>query len=255
MDWKRYWHIILYRAHAELKSEAQLNYMGYFWWLLEPLLNTVLFYVILVFVLEQSTVGTISMLLVGAIIWQWFNSCVANAAVSIFDAGGMLKLIYLPKVILPVISIMISSWKFLFIFALLLVWVWVTGHSPNPAYSALPLLLLLELGVILAIALPLSAIMPYVPDARLAVDALLRSVMLISGILFPIEKVPIAYRELFYLNPMAVLITAFRDVLLYDRWPRWDQLGYVVIFCLVMLAGTAWLFVRVDRSLVKAIHR
>ena len=37
----------VYRAYAELKSEAQLNYMGYVWWLLEPLLNTILFYVIM----------------------------------------------------------------------------------------------------------------------------------------------------------------------------------------------------------------
>ena len=255
MDWNRYWHIILYRAYAELKSEAQLNYMGYVWWLLEPLLNTVLFYVIVVFVLQQSTVGTVSMLLVGAIVWQWFNSSVVNAAGSIFDAGGMLKFIYLPKVILPLISILISSWKFVFIFALLLIWVWASGHGVSATYAALPVLLLLELGVILAVSLPLSAIMPYFPDARIAIDALLRSGMLISGIWFPIEKVPIAWRGLFYLNPMAVLITGFRDVLLHGRWPQWDLLGYVAIFCLVSFAGTAWLYARVDRSLVKAIHR
>ena len=41
MQWERYRDIIWYRAYAELKAEAQLNYMGYVWWLLEPLLNTV----------------------------------------------------------------------------------------------------------------------------------------------------------------------------------------------------------------------
>ena len=37
MQWERYRDIIWYRAYAELKAEAQLNYMGYVWWLLEPL--------------------------------------------------------------------------------------------------------------------------------------------------------------------------------------------------------------------------
>lgn len=255
MEWNRYWNIILYRAYAELKAEAQLNYMGYVWWLLEPLLNTVLFYVILVTVLEQSTVGAISFLLVGAITWQWFSASILNAANSIFDAGGMLKYIYLPKIVLPLISVLISAWKFAFLFALLLVWVWISGYPVTIAYAALPLLLLLELGVLLVVSLPLAATMPYFPDARIAVDAVLRSVMLISGILFPIEKVPAAYQGLFYINPMAILIEAFRSILLHGHWPRWDLLGYVALFCVVGLGFTAWLFVRVDRSLVKAINR
>jgi lipopolysaccharide transport system permease protein len=252
MEWRRYWHIVVYRAYAELKSEAQLNYMGYVWWLLEPLLNTVLFYVLLVAVLEQQPIGASSFLLVGAITWQWLNASVLNAATSIFDAGGMLKQIYLPKVVLPLISILTSTWKFIFIFFLLLVWIWINGYRPNPAYAALPLLLLLELGVILSITLPLAVLIPYFPDARIAVDAILRSVMLISGIFF---TVPPAYEKYFYLNPMAVLIVSFRDALMYGTWPPWGLLGYVGLFCALALTFTAWLYVKVDRSLVKAIHR
>jgi hypothetical protein len=57
VEWRRYWNIIVYRTYAELKAEAQLNHMGYIWWLLEPLLNTVLFYLILVAVMEQGKAG------------------------------------------------------------------------------------------------------------------------------------------------------------------------------------------------------
>jgi lipopolysaccharide transport system permease protein len=255
MEWRRYWHIVVYRAYAELKSEAQLNYMGYVWWLLEPLLNTILFYVIMAVVLEQMTVDKISFLLVGAIVWQWLNASLLNAANSIFDAGGMLKQIYLPKIVLPLISILTSAWKFAFIFLLLLAWVWVDGHYPGISYLALPLLLVLELAVILALTLPIAALMPYFPDARIAIDALLRSIMLISGIFFTVDRIPHQYQTYFYLNPMAVLIEAFRDILLYRRWPHWDRLGYVALFCAVAFAFTTWLYARVDRSLVKAIHR
>jgi len=255
MDWHRYWNIVIYRTYAELKSEVQLNYMGYVWWLLEPLLNTVLFYVILVTILEQSTTGAVSFLLVGSITWQWLNSSILSAATSIFDAGGMLKQIYLPKVILPLISILTSTWKFLFIFLLLLIWVWCTGYPPTVTYLALPLILLLQLVVILAFSLPLAAIIPYFPDARVAVDAILRSVMLVSGIFFSVDKLPTVYHFYFYLNPMAVLIEAYRAVLLNGEWPRWDLLSYVAIFSICGLVLTTWLYVRVDRSVVKAIHR
>jgi lipopolysaccharide transport system permease protein len=255
MDWIRYWNIIVYRTYAELKSEAQLNYMGYVWWLLEPLLNTILFYVIMVAVLEQNTGEGVSFTLVGAITWQWLNASVLGASNSIFDAGAMLKQIYLPKVVLPLISVLTNTWKFLFIFLLMLTWIWSNGHVPNVTYVALPLLLLLELLVILTFSLPLAAIMPYFPDARVTVDAGLRSLMLISGILFPVEKLPAAYHFYFYLNPMAILIEAYRDVLLHGQWPHWDLLEYVAIFSICGLALTVGLYAYVDRSLVKSIHR
>ena len=39
---------------------------GYVWWLLEPLLNTVLFMVLMIYVLEQQTTDALSFVLVGA---------------------------------------------------------------------------------------------------------------------------------------------------------------------------------------------
>lgn len=255
MEWKRYWDIILYRTYAELKAEAQLSYMGYLWWILEPLLNTLLFWVLLVAVLEQSTVGAVTFIVIGAITWQWFNASVNGASNSVVDAGGMLRQIYLPKVVLPLISILANAWKFLFLFGLMLISLWATGHSPGLAYLALPLVLALEFLIILACTLPLAFIMPYVPDARVTVDALLRSLMLVSGIFFTVDKLPREFQVYFHLNPMADLIEAFRDILLDDRWPRWDLMLYVTVISIVGLAISAVIHQRTDRSIVKAIHR
>jgi lipopolysaccharide transport system permease protein len=255
MHLDRYRDIVFYRAYAELKAEAQLNYMGYIWWLLEPLLNTVLFYVILVAVLEQSTADAISFVLVGSVVWQWMSASILTASSSIFEAGGMLKHIYLPKIILPLIVLVVTTWKFLFIFAMLLGWVWATGHPLSAAYAALPLLMLLQLALIAAIGLPLAAIIPYFPDARITVDAALRVLMLVSGIFFSIARVPAAYHAYFYLNPMAILIEAYRNILLDGRWPHAGLLAYVAAFSLVALVLTSFLYRRIDRSVVKVINR
>jgi len=255
MGWLRYWDIIVYRTYAELKAEAQLSYMGYVWWILEPLLNTILFYVLLAAILEQSTVGAISFLVVGAVTWQWFNASMMSGANSVVEASGMLRQIYLPKMVLPLISIFTSSWKFLFLFVLLLAFVWATGHPPALAYVALPLLFLLEFMVIVAFTLPLALIMPYFPDARVAIDAVLRSVMLVSGIFFSVSSVPAAYQLYFHLNPLADLIEAYRAVLIDGTWPRWDLMAYVAGLCAIGWIFTIWFHNRVDRSMVKAIHR
>jgi lipopolysaccharide transport system permease protein len=255
MGWQRYWDIIVYRTYAEVKAEAQLSYMGYVWWVLEPLLNTILFYVLMAAIFEQSTFGAIIFTVVGAVIWQWFSASMMGAANSVIDAGGMLRQIYLPKFVLPMIAILSSAWKFIFLFALLIIFVWVSGHLPSITYLALPVLLFLEFTVIVAFTLPLAFIMPYFPDARVTVDALLRSVMLVSGIFFPVTRIPEAYRFYFHLNPMADLMEAFRAVLIDGTWPNWLLMGYVAIISLIALAISAWFHSLVDRSMVKAIHR
>lgn len=255
MKWQRYWDIIIYRTYAELKSEAQLNYMGYVWWLLEPLLNTIMFYAILTLVLESSTVGAISFLLVGSITWQWFASGIMSSVGSIFEAGGMLKFIYLPKIVLPLINILASTWKFLFLFLLLLLWNLCSGHLPSTAYVVLPLILFIQLLLILGVSLPLAALMPYFPDAKVAMDSVLRSLMLVSGIFFSVEQVPPEYHFYFYLNPMAVMIEAYRAILLEGLWPDWGRLLYAACFGLFSVISSFLIYKRIDLSIVKAIHR
>jgi len=255
MGWRRYWDIIIYRTYAELKAEAQLSYMGYVWWVLEPLLNTVLFFVIMAVVLEQSTVDAVAFLVIGAVTWQWFNASMMSASNSVIDAGSMLKQIYLPKAVLPLISIFSGTWKFMFLFVLLLVITWSTGHAPSIAYLALPIVLVLEFLAIVAFTMPLAFIMPYFPDARVTVDAFLRCAMLISGIFFPVAALPHVYQVYFHLNPLADLIEAYRAILINKSWPRWDLMAYVFILSLVGMGIAALIHKRVDRSMVKAIHR
>jgi len=255
MNWLRYWNIILYRTYAELKSEAQLNYMGYAWWLLEPLFNTLIFYTLLVVVMQQSTVGATTFLLVGTVTWQWFNGVTVGSANSIFDAGSMLKFIYLPKIVMPLIAILAHTWKFLFLFILLLIWCWCSGKPPSFAYLALPLIMVLQLATILSVSLPIAAAIPYFPDARLGVDALLRPLMLISGIFFSVSQIPVAYHVYFYLNPMAVLIESYRNVLLDGVWPNWYRLAYVGLFSTVLILIALRIYKKIDLTVVKSIHR
>jgi len=255
MNWKRYWDIILYRTYAEVKSEAQINYMGYVWWILEPLVNTVLFYAILILVMQQSNVGALSFILVGTITWQWFSGCVVSSANTIFDAGGMLKFIYLPKIILPLIHILASTWRFSFLFGLLLVWCLATGRLPTVEWLALPVLLGVQLVVILGVALPLAAIVPYFPDARYAVDVMLRTLMLASGIFFTFDQVPEPYRDWIFFNPMASLIEGYRAVLLRGEWPDLSLLACAAAAGAVSVGVSLLIYKRIDLSVVKSIHR
>ena len=95
--------------------------------------------------------------------------------------------------------------------------------------------------------------MPYFPDGEIVLDTFLRSLMLISGIFFKTGDVSGPLLKLFFLNPMAQLIIAYRAILIHGQWPDWSSLSYVLAFdcCLLVLAYC--IFKKIDRQLVKVL--
>ena len=71
----------------------------------------------------------------------------------------------------------------------------------------------------------------------MVVDNLLMLMMFMSGIFFSADQVPESMRAAFEFNPMVLLISAYRDVLLHNQWPRWGALGYCVALALPILGA------------------
>ena len=57
----------------------------------------------------------------------------------------------------------------------------------------------------------------------------------------------------FYLNPMAVVIETYRQILLEGQWPAWGNIGIVVIISIVGIVGAVLLLKRFDRIYPKVI--
>ena len=79
----RYRDIIVYRTIAGVKAESRQNYLGYLWYVLEPLLTTVIFYLAFAKLMGRGGKEYVMFLLIGLISWQWFESSCLQAAGSI----------------------------------------------------------------------------------------------------------------------------------------------------------------------------
>ena len=81
------------------------------------------------------------------------------------------------------------------------------------------------------------------------VDPLLRLTIQIwfyaSPIIYPISLVPENLRALYYINPMAGIIEAYRDILIYGKMPNSYLVPAVIISIIVLLIGY-WIFKRVE---------
>lgn len=229
----RYFELVFYRAYAGLRSESSRNYLSFAWWIIDPLISMGVYYLVFGVMFGGGMPNFVAFLLIGQVIWQWFGFSVNHCMGSIFQAGGLMSQVYLPKQVFPLVVILMDTVKFVLVFLLLLVFLWSYGLPPTQHYLALPALLLSQFLLNTAFGLFVAALVPFIPDLRFLFEAALFLAFFLSGIFYSVTSMPEHYLHLFYLNPMVNLIDSYRAVLMYHQWPNWERLAVV--------AGVSWL--------------
>lgn len=250
-----YFDLLIYKTYADLKSEASQTYLSFLWWILEPVLYMTVFYVVFGLLFQRGGTGIdfIPFLLCGLTVWKWFDSTVRAGANSIRANAGLMRQVYLPKILFPTITILQNSLKFIIILTILLVFLQIYGKGIGIAYLALPLLIIVELMLIAACTYILAAVVPFLPDIAQFIGNGLVMLMFMSGIFFSGESVPPAYQPYFYLNPMANLVESYRGILLLDEWPDWQPLAWIACLSSVVIWIAYRLMFRFDRIYPKLV--
>lgn len=250
----RRWHyleLVIYKAWADLASEASRAYVGFLWWILEPAFYMGAFYVAFGVGLRGGGVDKALFLLAGLVPWKWFASSVQNGSLAIQNNSGLIQQVYLPKYILPWIVVITNSVKFLIILALLLLLAMSLGHGADATWLALPVLMLVELMLIAALASLTAAVVPLLPDLRLIIDNGITVLMFLSGIFYEVGSLPPRLQAGLRLNPMVPVIEGFRQVVMDHQWPKWGVLGWVVLASLLVYSMAFWVLKRHDRDYPK----
>jgi ABC-type polysaccharide/polyol phosphate export permease len=248
---ERFKDIILYRTIAGIKSEARQRYLSYIWFLLEPLLSTAVFYIAYSQITGKKGSDAILGILIGMILWQWFESSVMSGAGAIKAKFHVLNQFALPKYIFPLVSIFISTWKFLCVSVVIWLLVLIFGHSPNINWLYLPILFFAQLSFIIALALPISIAVTLWNDFQTILNAVFRMLFFISGIFFDPDKIPVDLQKLFFANPLASFIEAGRSIILRNEIPHFERLIPAAIATLFLLAVSWFLHRSYDKRILK----
>jgi len=229
--------LIWYRAVCSLEAEAARSYLGFLWWFIDPLLYLTVFYVVFAVVLNRGGDDFVAFLLAGLVIWKWFEASVKGGANSLTVNMGLIRQVYLKKIIFPVSAVIATSIKSLLVLAIFVLFLLLFGYEISNAWLYLPLLMVVQLCLILGVAIFLSAITPFFPDLTYFVNYGLTLMFFMSGIFFDVSGVDQQAAQFLALNPMLLLIDGYRSVLLEGNLPALIifiyplALGVVLWFC------------------------
>lgn len=252
-NWQYFIDLVFQNARAGLRAEASRGYLGVLWWVIEPVMYMGVFYVAFAHLLNRGDENFVIFLLTGLIVWKWFHATLNTGANSLMANAGLMNQVYVPKIVFPLTNIAVNTFKFMIILTLLLIFLQFTPVKVTWAWTLLPVIVLTQLLLIVAVTSLIAAIMPFFPDLRVILDNILMMFLFLSGIFFDIDKLPANVQGYFMLNPMAALIAMYRKVLLEGVPPDWLQVFGILSFSAAVMILAAWLFRRFDRVYPKII--
>ena len=254
MKTRQYIDLTLTHAWASIRSEAKQTYIGYLWWLLDPLMFIGVYYVVFAKILGSKENDFIVFLTIGIIAYQWFQASVAQGASMIYNAGGLIKRIRLPKTLFPLSKVLHNFWQFIFVFIVYSIVIYgFMGHNPTVYVISVPVIMFTQIMIITGITYVLASLYPFFPDIKHVLQPILRALLFLSGIFFPATKVPESLQFYFYLNPMANLIEAYRDVMLRASWPDYTALLKVNLVAFFLIGVGLYLIRKFESDYAKVI--
>ncbi len=238
--------LLFFLVRRDILVRFQQTVAGFLWIILQPLIQTAIFYVVFGLLARIPTDGVPFQLffLSGFVVWQFFTQVVNNSALGLVGNIHVILKSYFPRLALPLSTVANAAVDFVVCFLVLMVFLLVNGHYPITwRYVLLPVLLFVTAVFASGIGLLFGALMVVFRDMKNLINFIVTIWMYATPIMYPISRVPAKYQIIFYLNPMTSLVDAFRWVFLgQSGLPHYKYLavGFVVAIALWWLGAVAF---------------
>ena len=232
----------------ELKVRYAGSLLGLAWALLYPLALLLVTMMVFTWFLRVPTSGVPAALFLycGLAPWLFSSNTIQSSAFALFANLQLVKNASFPREILPLATVLVGAVDLAVSAALLAGLVFYYRYPVGSALLLVPLLVVIQLVLTLALCLFVSAAVVFYRDVRFLVPIALQFGLYLSPVFYPIDVVPPRGRFWYLLNPFAALINGYRQVILFRTWPAWQPLVCAAIVSVVALVASYEHFKRVE---------
>jgi len=214
------WHyrdLILLFVRRDFIAVYKQTILGPFWFLLQPIITTLIFTVVFSKILGVRTGAVPSTLfyLSGIVVWNYFAACLTRTSDVLVANAGIFGKVYFPRLAVPVASVLVNLITFLLQFLLFVAVLWYYQLSgdviqPNLYLLLLPLLVLQMAALGLGVGILVSALTTKYRDLTFLIGFAVQLWMYATPIVYPATMVPASWQWLYQLNPMTSVVEIFR---------------------------------------------
>ncbi len=224
-------------THRELRGKYKGSVLGFLWTYMNPLLQIIVYSFFFSKILKSGIEAFHLYLIVSMFPFNFFTGGVIQGLGSIRYQGDLVKKVYFPRQVLPIVSLTVNFVNLLISFAIIYSILLVSGWGIDLRIQAwLIPVMIIEYFFALGLALLLSAIEVYFRDIEHIVSVIMMVWMYVTPMFYSIDIIPEQYLPMFYGNPMLYIIGMYQQILYYKVAPDMTYMGKAAIFAVVFLA-------------------
>ncbi len=256
----RYRDLVIMFVRRDFVANYKQTILGPLWFLLQPLLTTLIYILIFGRIAGLSTDGLPMMVfyLSGITVWNYFAETLTKTATVFKDNAQMFGKVYFPRITMPFSIVISNIIRFLIQFALFIaIWIYYffTTDTLHPNYFILltPLLILIMGLLALGFGMIISALTTKYKDLIYLMSFGVQLLMFATPVIYPLSTIGEKYEWLILANPMTSIVETFRYAFLGTGTFKWINLGYSFGFALLVLFFGTIIFNKVERSFTDTV--
>jgi ABC-type polysaccharide/polyol phosphate export permease len=243
----------------DLKTRYVGSFMGFFWSVIHPIVLLVSYTFVFQVIFQirpHPDSGTTSFplfLFCSILPWLFFQDTLQRSSTVIIDNTNLVTKTLFPTEILPLTVMLAGLVNHLVGFGILLAIITVTTGKISAFILLLPLYLLALMLFALGLAWLVASLNVFVRDVSQVLFVVLTFWFWFTPIFFPPEKFPPNLMFLVDWNPMAYVITGYRDCLLRMQLPDLKALAILMGLSLVVFVSGGMFFRIAKREFVDVL--
>jgi homopolymeric O-antigen transport system permease protein len=251
----------------DLRVRYKASAFGYLWTQIAPLLMMLVFWLVFSFFMSSGGIAMFPIFLIVALLpWNFCAEAVAGGARSVIDNANLIKKVFFPREVLPLVSVLSSLVNYLLSLPVMFVVMAIVQLLYPPllgrlnfswTFAYLPVLVIIQTLFLAGVALFMSALAVSFRDTVHLVGILIQFWFFLTPVVYSLKTINVSERAaqaIRWLNPMASLIDFYRDILYGNivsgtqvptpGLPALASILRVLLTALIMLALGYWFFQR-----------
>ncbi len=106
LDILPYRHLILHKAWADFRADVDKTYLGMAWWVIDPLINTGIYYFVFSVIMKSRVENFVPFLLIGIVFYRWFDAALKAGSKAILSNMAFVRQVAFHKMVFPIANML-----------------------------------------------------------------------------------------------------------------------------------------------------
>lgn len=256
------WHYrdLLYLfTRRDIVSFYKQTILGPIWFLVQPLLTTLMYVLVFGSIAGLSTDGLPRLLfyLAGVTFWNYFADCLNKTATVFKDNANLFGKVYFPRIITPLSIVTANLFRFAIQFSLFAAltgyYFWNGSVTIQRTVLLFPVLVITMAILALGLGMLFSALTTKYRDLAFLLQFGVQMLMYATPVIYPLSQVPEQLKPILLWNPLTPIFETARHAFLGQGNFNPSDLMYSAVFSLVALFASTVIFNHVERTFMDTV--